>query len=123
MSASISCDKPMDPWSQQNEVKVEFTARKPNGEFQTLHLSQAEADGVGEVVVGAMSVEGRKRLLKKLRPSQSEADAVAECFVGAMSVPEREHLLIKCIQALTHAKLLRLLAFDLRERVRLPRKP
>ena len=118
----ISCEQAEDPWSQRSAVKVEFTARKSNYEYQTLHLSQDEADAAGGIVVGAMSAEGRARMLAKLRLSDLEADTIGDAVVAAMSTEGRERLLVKFLKSLTRAKFLRVLAFDLRERVRLPKK-
>jgi len=53
--------------------------------------------------------------------SQAEVDALAEKFVASMSPQARETLLVQSLRKLSHAKLLRALAFDLRERVRLPK--
>lgn len=118
----ISCEQASNTWSQRNQVKVEFTARKPNYEYQTLYLTQDEADAAAGAVVGAMSAQGRRSLLTTLRLLELEADAIGEVVVGAMSTDGRESLFVKFLKGLTHAKLLRVLAFDLRERVRLPKK-
>lgn len=88
---SISCEEAADTWSQRNKVKVEFTARRTNGEYQTLHLSQAEADAVAVAVVSGMSKQAREKLVSGL------------------------------LRDLSDAKLLRALAFDLKKRVRLPK--
>ena len=88
---TITCQETTDAWSQRNEVRVDFTARRPNGQYQTLHLSRAEADAVAATVVSSMSQQGRERLLHGL------------------------------LRGLSHAKLLRALAVDLRKRVRLPK--
>lgn len=91
MPVTISCHEAADTWSQQNEVRAEFTARRANDEYQTLHLSEAEADTVADAIVPCMSQQGREKLLHSL------------------------------LRDLSHAKLLRALAFDLRKRVRLPK--
>jgi hypothetical protein len=88
---TISCREATDTWSRRNEVRAEFTARRVNGEYQTLHLSEAEADAVADAIVPCLSQQGRERLLHSL------------------------------LRDLSHAKLLRALAFDLRKRVRLPK--
>ena len=82
---------PSDDWSMRKEVRAEFTAKKEDGQFQTMHLSQAEVDEAAMVLLRAMSTAARERLL------------------------------IDSLQKLSHSKLLRLLAFDLRQRVRLPK--
>jgi hypothetical protein len=83
--------RPRDDWSARSGVLVEFEARKADGEYQTLHLSQAEVDETaGQLVAG-------------------------------MSPAARERLLVEALRQLSHAKLLRLLALDLRARVRLPK--
>jgi len=94
---SVTCDKPSDAWSRRNEVKIQFTAQKPDREYQTLHLTQAEADKVASAVVSAMT--------------QAAADKVAATVVSAMSHEGRDKLL---------ADLLSTLAVDLKKRVRQP---
>ena len=83
---SIACKEANDAWSRRNEVAIEFTARQTNGEYQTLHLSQAEADKVGATIVSCMSQGGRETLVPSL------------------------------LRDLTDAKLLKALAADLRKR-------
>ncbi|HET7566522.1 MAG TPA: hypothetical protein VFJ91_00900 [Gaiellaceae bacterium] len=94
---SVTCDKPSDAWSRRNEVKVQFTARKPDCEYQTLHLTQAEADEVAATIVSAMT--------------QTAADKIGARVVAAMSHEGRDKLL---------ADLLSGLAVDLKNRVRQP---
>jgi hypothetical protein len=114
-------------WSQQRQVKVKFTARDSDGKRQILYLSQDEVDAAGAVVIDAMSAKGRRRLwatlrLSRFRVPEHEADIIGETVVSTMSTKGRERLLAKFLRLLTHAKLLRVLAFDLRERVRLPKR-
>ena len=82
---------PDDAWSSSRGVAVEFQARKEDGQYQTLHLSQAEVD------------------------------SSAQKLVAGMTPAARERLLVESLSMLSHAKLLRLLAFDLRDRVKLPK--
>jgi hypothetical protein len=96
-SVSVACEKPSDAWSRHNEVKLQFTARKPDLEYQTLHLTQAEADKVAATAVSAMT--------------QAAADKVAATVVSAMSQEARDRLL---------ADLLSSLAVDLNKRVQQP---
>jgi hypothetical protein len=95
---SVACDKPSDAWSRRNEVKIELTARKPDSEYQTLHLTQAEADKAAATVVSAMT--------------PAAADKVAATVVSNMSQDGRDKLL---------ADLLSALAADLRKRGRRPK--
>ncbi len=88
---TIECEVTDDSWSRRNDVKVQITAGKSDGEFQTLFLSQAEADEVAATVVSCMSQR------------------------------EREKLLNRFLQDLSDAKLLKTLARDLKNRVRLPK--
>jgi hypothetical protein len=81
---------------------IRFTARRSNGEYQTLHLTQAEADNVAATIVSGMSKEGRARLVPGL--------------VGELSKERREKLVPGLLGDLTDAKLLRALAVDLRKR-------
>jgi hypothetical protein len=89
---TVTCKKTTDEWSQDNEMEAEFTARKTNGQYQTVHLSQEEADATAEVIVACISSSGRMKLLRHL------------------------------LKGLSNAKLLRALAYDLRDRVRLPKE-
>jgi hypothetical protein len=92
VAVSISADRAVDNWSERNAINLEFTARRTNGEYQTVHLSQAEADAITPTIVACIS---RKR---------------------------REELLLMLLRELSHARLLRVLALDLRKRMRLPRE-
>lgn len=89
---SVTCFRPLDSWSSNRGIQAEFTARNDDGEIQTLHLSQAEVD------------------------------AAAQELVASMSAKAREQLLVQTLRGLSHAKLLRVLAFDLRARVKLPKQ-
>ena len=73
VSVSITCKEADDGWSRYNEIAIEFTARRTNGEYQTLHLSQAEADKVAATIVAAMSQEGRETLVPRLLRDLSDA--------------------------------------------------
>jgi hypothetical protein len=88
---SISCDTTNSSWSERNGAKVVFTARKGNGEYQTLYLSEAEAAKAAETLLAFLGAQARDRFLQKT------------------------------LRGLSHAKLLRALAVDLRVRVRLPK--
>ena len=70
---SITCKEASDAWSRYNEIAIEFKARRTNGEYQTLHLSQAEADKVGATIVSCMSQEGRETLVPRLLRDLSDA--------------------------------------------------
>ncbi len=91
VAVTISCGKATDSWSERNEVKAEFTARRAGGQYQTLHLSE------------------------------TEADTVAGTFVAHMSRQARDKVLSMLLRELSHARLLRALAVELRTRVRLPK--
>lgn len=88
---AISLEKATDDWSQRSHIQAEFTARRSNGEHQTLHLTESEADGVAGTFVSCMSRQARDRLLHSL------------------------------LKDLSDAMLLKALAFDLRRRKRLPK--
>jgi hypothetical protein len=85
---SIACDNASDRWSRDNKVLIEFTARRPNGEYQTLHLSQAETDG--------------------------SCAALASCASGRV----RQKLLASLLRDLSDVELLKALSIDLNRRVR-----
>ena len=88
---AISSKQPRDSWSERNAVVLELTARKPDGKYQSLHLSQ------------------------------SEADEAAGTLVDSMSSAARDRLVVALLRELSNAKLLRALAMDLKSRVRLPK--
>ncbi len=73
MQVSIACKEANDAWSRRNEIAIEFMARKANGEYQTLHLSQAEADKVAATIVSCLSQEGREALVPRLLRDLSDA--------------------------------------------------
>ena len=73
-------------------ARVTITARKSDGEYQTVFLTQEEIDLVTEVLVSRVSPEAQERVLRK------------------------------SLGVLSRARFLRVLAFDLRDRVRLPKK-
>jgi hypothetical protein len=103
---SVACDKASDAWSRRNEVKIQFTARKPDLEYQTLHLTQAEADKVAPTVASAMSQEGRDKLLADL------LSALAVDLKRRVRQPGRDKLLEDLLSAL---------AADLKKRLRRPK--
>jgi hypothetical protein len=71
---SIACDWASDRWSRDHEVVIEFTARRSNLEFQTLHLSLAEVDRASLELAGCISSRGRARLLAKLLGGLSDSE-------------------------------------------------
>jgi len=91
VEVSVSCYEATDAWSKENAVTTEVKVHSSNGEYQTLDLSQSEADDAARALVATMSAVTKERLLQDL------------------------------LRELSHAKLLRALAFDLRKRVRLPK--
>ncbi|HKU17704.1 MAG TPA: hypothetical protein VJP80_00350 [Candidatus Saccharimonadales bacterium] len=88
----VTCWKITGAWSHQHNVKIGFRADKSNGENQCLYLSESEADDVAAIVVSCMSKQGWEKLLHSLLCNLSDT------------------------------KLLRVLAADLRERVKLPKR-
>ncbi len=92
VSVALTCEPSTDRWSRGSGILAAFTAERENGEMQAVHLSQEEVDSSASVIVGCMSAEAREVLVRQL------------------------------LGELSRAKLLRVLAFDLRDRVRLPKK-
>ncbi len=90
-AVTVECERPADSWSIQHLVLAKFRAERADGEVQTLHLSQ------------------------------SEVDAAANILFACVSPSVREHFILESVRELSNAKLLRLLALDLRERIHLPR--
>lgn len=66
VQVSITCTEADDSWSRRNEVAIQFTARRSNGEYQTLHLSRAEADKVAATIIARTSQEAREALIPRL---------------------------------------------------------
>jgi len=91
VQVDISVRKATSTWSQEHHIRAAFTARRSTAEYQTLHLTEGEADKVAGTIVSCMSRQGRENLLHGL------------------------------LKELTDAKLLKALAFDLRTRKRLPK--
>lgn len=91
----VSVEKATDGWSQRNEIRAAFTARKKySAQHQTLHLTELEADKLASTIASCMSRKGREKLLLGL------------------------------LKELSDAMLLRVLALDLRARKRrLPKAP
>ena len=85
MQVSITCRQADDAWSRRNEAVIEFTARKTNGEYQTLHLSQPEVDKVAAAIVSRMSAEGREALVSGLLRDLSDRE-----LLRALSVDLRK---------------------------------
>lgn len=88
----VTCWQTADAWSYQHKVKIGFRADKSNGENQCLYLSESETDYVAAIVVSCMTKQEREKLLHSL------------------------------LRSLSDAKLLRALAADFRERVKLPKR-
>lgn len=87
----IECQSASGAWALNTGARVKITARRSNGEYQTVFLTQEEVDLVAEALAPRISVKAQERLLRNM------------------------------LRVLSQAKLLRLLAFDLRDRVRLPK--
>jgi hypothetical protein len=60
-------------WSRETGMKFHISAWKPNGEYQSLDLSQAEADEVAPTLVACMSQQGREKLVNGLLGDLSDA--------------------------------------------------
>jgi hypothetical protein len=88
--ASVSVSKATDSWTRERQVKVRLVAHRTNGEYDVIYLDQ------------------------------KETDSAARVLVPCMSRVDKEQLLVSLLCDLSHAKLLRALAFVLRRRVRLP---
>ena len=79
-------------WSSGNGAVIQVTATNSAGEYHVLHLTQGEVDEFAETIL--KKVSGLNLLT----------------------------LLSATLRGLTNAQLLRVLAFDLRDRVRLPKR-
>ena len=87
----ISCELAKGSWSERNHAKIEFTAYRANGEYHTMYLSEAESANAAEILQKFMSPKAREKLLQAM------------------------------LRNMSHAKLLRALAVELKVRVRLPK--
>lgn len=66
--------------------------------------------------------ERRDSQFQELHLTEPESVRVAEVVFEAISERARQELLVKLLATLTRAKFLRILALDLRRRVRLPKE-
>ena len=60
---TVRAEEPTDGWSLTNDVIVEFVARRPNAEYQTLHLSAAEVNSAAPVIWNSCSADVRRKLV------------------------------------------------------------
>ena len=88
----ISSRRPSDVSSLLYKASLKVTASKANGEYQTLYLSE------------------------------TEAEATAAAVIESLPEKIRERLLLRLLRDLPDARLLRTLALDLSTRVRLSRR-
>jgi len=92
-AVSVSCASCGTVWLKEKGIRVEFRARKGNGEYQELLLSETEINDSLRVLIRYASVDMREKVMLTL------------------------------MRELSDRKLLRLLALDLRKRrLRLPRQ-
>jgi hypothetical protein len=71
---TASATKPTSSWSKRNEVAVEIIATRPNGQFQTLHLTAGEAEKAASIIVKACSKSLRMKIADELLDELSDAD-------------------------------------------------
>lgn len=88
----VSCYQYGTGWLMERGIKLRLVAEKANGEYQALFLSDAEVN------------------------------AALMYFIQYASSEMKERVLLTLMRKLSHAKLLRALALELRKRVRLPRQ-
>lgn len=107
-------------WARNHGATFKLKARRQNGEYHLVNLSQSELDQAAEAMVECISPEVRAKLilsLCKLVP-QGSVDEVVMSALPHMSTIGKEELVTSILRGLSH--LLRTLAIDLQKRVRLP---
>ncbi len=73
---NISACTPSDAWSQQKEVRVEVIARRASNEYQTLHLTRAEAEKAAESILDACSPEVKAKVVLKVLRQLSDSELI-----------------------------------------------
>lgn len=63
VSVTIRATIPTDSWSTKNQIAVEVLARQSNGQYQTLHFAQMEAEKAAGVVLAACGSESKRKIV------------------------------------------------------------
>jgi len=72
VSVTITASPPVDDsWSQHHRVTAEITATRENSEYQTVHLTRAEAEKLATLIVSLCGETVRKRLALQILKTMS----------------------------------------------------
>ena len=124
---NYSACRTTDAWSSRNEVLIALKAINDEFEHQILYMTQEEVDSIAKVLIANMSAAEREALLlehlsRAKNHSPEGISSIARILVARMTALAKETLVVGILRELSDAKLLRVLAFDLRKRKRLPKE-
>lgn len=74
VEVGIVAQNPSDSWSRTRGIGVEFRATRANSEYQTIHLTRAEAEQVAESIMRTCSEEIRRRIASILLRGMSDTE-------------------------------------------------
>lgn len=74
VGVSVHARIPTSSWSKQNAVVVEFTARRPNCQYQVLDLTVAEIEKAVNIVLTACSADVRRQIAGELLTKLSDVE-------------------------------------------------
>ena len=74
VSVTIKAEVPTDSWSRDHQVCAEFTARRANCEYQTLHLTLEDIEPVTKTLISVCPSQSRPRLALDLLQGLSDTD-------------------------------------------------
>jgi hypothetical protein len=74
VSVTITAINPSDSWSERNQIKVEFTARRENLEHKSVHLTTKEAEAAVKAIISACGNKARTRVARELLRELSDKD-------------------------------------------------
>lgn len=85
IEVSINAQIPQENWSPESNIVIEINAYRPNGTFQALELTQAEADEILGYVANAASPSARRRVVFKTL-SELELSELTEWLALTLNV-------------------------------------
>jgi len=73
VSVTVKAEVPTDSWSREHKVHVEFSASRSNAQYHTLHLTPEEVEPAANTMISACPSEMRARLVVVLLQELSDA--------------------------------------------------
>ena len=89
MPVKIVASNPKDPWSQNKQVRVEFTARRANEEHQSVHLTTEEAEAAAGVILAACGDNARARIARELLAVLSDHELIRALYQRSVKAREK----------------------------------